>query len=376
MNNNVLFLLHVPPPVHGSSVVGLSIKESATINSRFNCSYVNLLASQNIEESGTVNSKKLIGFAFTWLNVLKNLRRKRPDLCYFALTTTGPALFKDLMLVALLKAFRVKLIYHLHNRGVSKKSANLFFRALYSFIFKEARVILLSPLLYHDIQYYVDPKNIYICPNGIPDSSDPAYLQDIGDQKTTILKRNKVRLLFLSNLIETKGVVDLLKACRILKDRKIDFECIFVGGESDITAAKFRELVSELNLSDNVTYEGKKYDRDKALVYQNSDIFVFPTYYSNECFPLVLLEAMSYSLPVVSTYEGAINDIVEIDKTGLLVKQRNVEELADKISLLIADENLRHQMGQAGRKKYEEQFTLSQFETRLAEILANVLTRN
>ncbi|MDP3913228.1 MAG: glycosyltransferase family 1 protein, partial [Bacteroidota bacterium] len=56
--NRILFLLHLPPPVHGSSVVGSFIKESETINTKFICDYVNLLASQNMAESGIVSFNK------------------------------------------------------------------------------------------------------------------------------------------------------------------------------------------------------------------------------------------------------------------------------------------------------------------------------
>lgn len=385
LKNKVLFLLHIPPPVHGSSVVGLSIKTSQTINLAFDCQYINLLASQDIAESGTVSSKKLVDFMVTWLKLFSTLRKFKPDLSYLALTTTGAAFFKDILIVLLLRAFNVKRIYHLHNRGVSLKQNNSLYRICYNFVFKNAEVILLSNLLYHDIQEFVPKNKIYICPNGIDDLSNQ-HLKPIIIEKNLLPpnifpqasedSKKIVHLLFLSNLIESKGVFDLLEACALLKAKGISFKCTFIGGESDISANQFMNRINLLDLDEQVVFEGKKYDKEKELAYKKADIFVFPTYYSNECFPLVLLEAMSYGLPVVSTFEGGIQDIVEINETGFLVEQRNVADLADKLEFLIQNPDVRKNMGILGREKYEKEFTLDRFENRLKEILQQAIGKS
>ena len=102
-----------------------------------------------------------------------------------------------------------------------------------------------------------------------------------------------------------------------------------------------------------------------------SDIFVLPTY--NDCFPLVLLEAMSFSLPIISTFEGGIPDIVNDELTGYLVQQRDSVALAEKIELLIQNPDLRKKMGIAGRKIFLQKFTLDKFENRLISILQPVI---
>jgi glycosyltransferase involved in cell wall biosynthesis len=81
---------------------------------------------------------------------------------------------------------------------------------------------------------------------------------------------------------------------------------------------------------------------------------------------------MQFSLPIVSTFEGGIPDVVENGVTGFLVPQKDVEALADKLEILIKSPELRKQMGAAGRKKYEEEFTLERFEGRMVEILNEV----
>ena len=122
-------------------------------------------------------------------------------------------------------------------------------------------------------------------------------------------------------------------------------------------------------------YLGKKYGDDKQLVLSNAEIFAFPTHYANECFPLVLLEAMAAGLPVISTFEGGIPDIIEEGITGFLLPQKDSEALAVKLELLIKNPELRQKMGKAGRLKFEKEFKFEMFEKRLKEILQKIVEK-
>ena len=76
----------------------------------------------------------------------------------------------------------------------------------------------------------------------------------------------------------------------------------------------------------------------KSKVFENLPVLpLFSTFYHNECFPLVLLEAMEHGLPCISTTEGGIPGIVDDGKTGFLVPKHDVAVLADKILLLLND---------------------------------------
>ena len=82
---------------------------------------------------------------------------------------------------------------------------------------------------------------------------------------------------------------------------------------------------------------------------------------------------MQFSLPIVSTFEGGISDIVEDSKTGFLVTQQDAQALANKLEELILNYKLRIKMGIAGRKLFDEKFTISHFEHRMHEILNSVI---
>ena len=116
-------------------------------------------------------------------------------------------------------------------------------------------------------------------------------------------------------------------------------------------------------------YWGKKYGADKEAFFKNTDIFVFPTYYPNECFPLVLLEAMQQGLPCISTKEGGITSIIDNGKTGLLVNRQDADDLADKIAWMIEHPKERKEMGRKGIERYKILFTIEKFEKSINSII-------
>ncbi|MDP4238374.1 MAG: glycosyltransferase family 4 protein [Bacteroidota bacterium] len=362
---NILFILHLPPPVHGSSIVGQTIKNSTLINSSLDCRYISYLISSTIDEIGKMSFLKIYRFLIVWSRLLVEIIKHKPEVCYLTLTSRGAAFYKDVLLVATLRFFRIKRVYHLHNKGVSQNNSKKLNNILYRYVFNDADIILLSNQLYHDIEAYVPQSRVHICPNGIEDTS--------GNFKPRLFpKERPVKILFLSNLIESKGVFVLIDACSILRQKGINFECDFIGAEGNLNAAQFNERVRQNQLSTKVRFLGKKYGKEKQEAFADAEIFAFPTYYSNECFPLVLLEAMCDSLPVVTTFEGGIQDIVEDGMTGFLVPQKNAEVLAEKLEALIKNSELRQLMGKAGRQKYENEFTLNKFEHRMKEILEQI----
>lgn len=359
----ILFILHYPPPIHGAAMVGEYIRESSLVNTSFSCEYINLSTSARVDTVGKRSWSKLKRFFEIILQTYRGIKKFKPDQVYLTLTSTGIGFFKDALVVCVIKLFKVQIIYHFHNKGVSLNQHRFLYNLAYKFVFKNARVILLSSHLFNDVKKYVPSSKVSYCANGVPEQAI-GVTREASNDKTN-------QILFLSNLIESKGVYVLLKACSILQARKIDFKCLFVGGEGDITAEKFQKKVTELSL-ENVFYLGKKYDKDKDEIYRQADIFALPTFYSNECFPLVLLEAMQYNLPVVSTPEGGIPAMIKEGETGFLVQQNDANELADKLEYLINKPELRHEMGNKGRNYYLKEFTLRKFEENIIEILNKI----
>ena len=361
MRDKVLFILHIPPPIHGAAMVGKYIQESRIINSSFDVCYINLSTSESLNEIGKGGFGKILTFLRIQLKVIQALRNKEYELYYMTLTTKGPGFYKDFLVVILLKLFGKRIIYHFHNKGVSLRNSKRLNHILYTLVFKNSKIILLSEFLYSDIEKYVAKTDVYFCANGIPLNDNAVNVPGKSNHGKPL------RLLFLSNMMEAKGVLVLLEACRILNEKGIIFECHFVGDWSDVSAKSFDNVVATKNLKKLIFAHGKKFNFDKYNFLLNSDIFIHPIL--NDCFPLVLLEAMQFGLPIISTPEGGIPDVVVDGETGFLVPQKDAIALAEKIELLINHPELRKRMGDAGKRRYEEFFTLEKFENNLCEIL-------
>ena len=364
MKPRILFILHLPPPIHGAAMMGKYIQESELINSSFDCFCINLATAGSLSDIGHVSLEKLLKYLLLLRYISHVVKEIRPELVYITPNAGGKAFFKDFIVVQMLKSMGCKIIAHYHNKGVSAYQSKWIYNFLYKRFFSNLKVILLAENLYKDIAKYVKREDVYICPNGIPSSC----------KEEMEARRNNVipHLLFLSNLLISKGVIVLLDALKILKEKEYTFVCQFIGGETaEINAVQFFEEVNKRELSDLVTYVGRKVREEKEAFFRQADIFVFPTYY--ETFGLVNLEAMEYKLPVISTNEGGIPDIVKDGENGLICEKQNPVSLADCIAKLLDDEELRVKMGNAGYEKFCREFTLQRFESRMLDILSQNL---
>ena len=373
----VLFILHLPPPVHGASMMGKYVHDSRFINGAFDCHYVNLATAKDLADIGKFGCRKAWDFAKLLLRIRRAVERWRPQLVYVTPNSCGAAFYKDFIVVQMLKGMGCKVVLHYHNKGVSTRQGRRLDNALYKRFFKGVKVILLAESLYPDIRKYVARQDVAICPNGIPDISPMPRRVPPREASAPL------NILYLSNMMEEKGVWVLLEACKHLKERGIKFVCRFAGGWKDITEETFYGRAKGYGLGVSTPHHespeaeimalGGQYGEEKEKCFRNSNLFVFPTFYHNECFPLVLLEAMQHRLACISTREAGIPDIIEQGKTGLLVPRKDGRALADAVETLAADRELCRRMGLEGRKRYEERFTSEAFGKRLGQFLTDCI---
>lgn len=354
---NILMIAPLPPPVHGSAMMTKYIKDSAYINARINLDWINLSTSRKIDEIGKKSIKKIFRFIQSYIKTLYKLIFNDYDKCYLAITCHGLGFLKDAPYVLICKLFRRRIIIHQHNKGMSKDFNKPFYRWLFKTVYKNTEVVLLSWRLYPDIESIVNKGQVKICPNGIIEV--PRLPKKIN---------SKPRILFLSNLMKSKGVFTILDACKILNDKGIASECRLVGGETkEIDNNVFQQAILERGIKESVKYLGKKYNDEKYYEISQTDIFVFPT--ADDCFPLVVLEAMQQGIPVISTTEGGIPDIVTNNETGLIINPNAPNELADAIIRLINAPEERQRLGKNGYEKYLKFFTLRKFEENIVKVL-------
>lgn len=167
-------------------------------------------------------------------------------------------------------------------------------------------------------------------------------------------------ILAVGQLLERKGMRYLVDACRLLKRKGMEFQCHIVGGGKELKL--LTEMIDEYELSEFVILLGRQPQERVKKLLQEASIFVLPSivteFGGREGIPVALMEAMAMQLPVVSTRTAGIPELIESGKEGLLVVQKNPEELASALEFLLKNSEARIEMGRQGREKVAQQFNI------------------
>jgi glycosyltransferase involved in cell wall biosynthesis len=363
-NKKILFIVHLPPPTHGASKVNEYIKNSNKIVNNYECTFINISTAVNLSRSNKFSINKIIKFINIFAIIIKNLTVRNYDLCYMTISGRGKSLiFKDAVIITLIKLCRIKLVYHLHNKGIKKDSKKFLHNLIYRYVFHNCKLILLSKRLLEDVIDYIDEENVFYCPNGIQFQNSNSFYK----------KKTKIHFLFLSNLIESKGVNEIILASKLLKDKGYSFVCQLIGAEGEISTNDIITRITENELEGIVNYLGPKYNGEKEKYLNESNIFIFPSYYENECFPLVILEAMANELAIITTEEGAILDIIEDNITGLICKRKDYVDLSKKMEILLVNHDFMEFLAKNAKERWRKNYRLDIFENNLINILNKIL---
>ena len=187
-----------------------------------------------------------------------------------------------------------------------------------------------------------------------------------------------ITILIVASLDEKKGHIYLLKSLeKLTKAFKFRLRLRIVGcGPLD---EELKNYVKSCNLENAVTFVGAhEYLSERFLKeFHDADIFAHPSVIASngdkEGIPGTIVEAMAAGLPVVSTYHAGIPYILEHEKTGLLVKERDVDALAASISRLVLDSELRKRIGQNAQKYALKHLDLRQKQVELENIYDRVI---
>ncbi len=173
------------------------------------------------------------------------------------------------------------------------------------------------------------------------------------------LKKNneKLEILSVGTLQYHKGFNYLIDAMEILQKRNISFHCTIVGGgalESDL-----RKHISMLGLEDQVTMTGALKQKQVIPYYKIADVLVLMAQSEwHWGIPNVIIEALAANAAVVTTRFGSVEELVKDEKTGLLVKGKDPESLANALERYAKDEKLRYALAEAGNQFVTENFNL------------------
>lgn len=354
-------MVHLPPPVHGAALRNESLVKSELLNAHFNIKIHPLSFAKSIDDIGSVSIGKLIKAGIYAARLLWYMLMFRPRIAYFTIAPVGGAFYRDVLFVIILKFFPAKIVYHLRGMGIRGAMTGGLKSALYRFVFRNTDVICLSSLQLADISL-VRYDRLFIVPNGIKIESN--------QRNRTETKRE---ILFLSNYVETKGVYVFMDAIARLAAKRSDFTAHMIGANADVSKQALEDRRTSLKLDGILEVAGPAYKDQKFEAIEKCFMFVFPTFYPNEVFPGVILEAMQCGKPVISTNHGVIADIIDHEKNGIIVEPKQVDALADAMSYLLDHPETAAAMGEQAFIKFQEQYTLDRFEQNMKNTFEKII---
>lgn len=283
--------------------------------------------------------KKIVVFLQAIVELFWRLLRGEADLVHIHVSERGSA-FRQAITTLVVLLFRKPVLMHTHSSDFHSFYSKLpqGVQQWMSWVFGNCtRFIVLSESWK---KYYVEnlgvkPDRVVVLPNPVK----------IPAQVPQRLNSENVSFVFLGRIGQRKGAFDLINAFASLPDELKTRARLTIAGDGE--GEKARDLVKNLNLTHYITILDWVNQEQRDAMLAKADAFVLPSY--NEGLPMAVLEAMSWSLPVITTPVGGIPEVIKHTQNGLLVTPGDMQQLSEAMKSLIEDEKLRLYLGSNAR---------------------------
>jgi N-acetyl-alpha-D-glucosaminyl L-malate synthase BshA len=276
-----------------------------------------------------------------WMKMLLTLRKIDPDVVHVQSIGIG--------IPGLLAKKILKKPYIVWGQGSDIYLPDKFTKSLSKLVLKNAdAVIALTEDMKRKMQKIYD-RNVFVIPNGI----DLERFNNL--PKETLRKRWKIKdedeiITFVGTLRPIKGVEYLIRAMKIVRQKSTGARLMLVGDGEE--REKLEKLVKELILEEYVRFIGKVQNEKVPEYMVASDIFILPSL--SEGFPVTVLEAMASGLPIIVTRVRGLQEIIKDGENGFLVEPKNPEQIAEKVLMLLEDDELRERISRNNKKRVKD----------------------
>ena len=292
---------------------------------------------------------------------LAAIRREKIDVVHINTALVPLSIMRDAALVAAARTVKCPVLLHpnggrflmedFENRALARITEKMFRRA--------SRVLVLSELEKKSLQNRWKNLAIDILPNAIGIDEVPNIERGLNGEKTII---------FLGRLHESKGLHEIIEACRILKNEnfKFNFRCFGAGALKDFFNAEMSKI-----LGDKFYYGGVIAGAEKWKELAESDIFLLPSRYG-EGLPLAILEAMAAKNVVIAADVASVRAVIEDGENGLMIEPYNAAQVVEKLKFLLSDRADWKKLQRNARATVESKFAIGDYVKKLEKIYAEI----
>lgn len=340
----------VPPPLHGQSLLVRALFDADL--DPIEKVLVEIRSSREISQVGRPSIGKLFGVVGLIAEILRKRFTRGPEVFYYTAGSGAWVPFvRDLLVLGICRPFFRRTVIHYHSGD------------LVEFLEKSPIRLWLGKILYGRGAWSIRLGEG--CPVPGPEMGAARVIDvpngtEVPDPLPSRTPSSAFRILFLGNLFEDKGILDVITATdRFAATHGGPVRLSLVGAWPDEgTRARVEQALEGLPDRVTVPSPAPAYGDSKWRILMDADVLVFPSRYRRENVPLVILEAMACGLPVIASSWRGIPSLVDHGRTGFLVPLSDPGAIAEKLVLLAGDADLRARMGGEARKVYLNRHTL------------------
>ena len=361
----VLLIGPLPPPIDGCSNANKVLLKNIKLKN-ISCDAINTNTSIITKDQGSKFSlKKALLFVKNYLSAYKIFSA---DAVYLTPGQTFYGVLKYAPFIILSRLAGKPYTIHVHGNYLGKQYTLLTGvkkKIFHWLVSKAAAGIVITKSLASNFDNLLPPEKVFFVVNF---AEEELYALPLAK------KSDKLRILYLSNLMTEKGILQVLDALIVLNNENIDFEAVVAGS---MEAGIQEEIRRRFDLLGNkLTYAGVVTGTVKTDRLMEANIFILPTYYIMEGLPISVLEAMATGNIIITTAHAGLPDVVINGENGFLIQPKDPAAIAAPLTTINTDVKGMVEKYAAGNRKYAlANFTEKQFTAQILDVLQSTLKK-
>lgn len=360
----ILLFAPLPPPLHGQALMAGVLAGESKSWSGLELDAMDAKFADSLADLKAFSLSKVMRLFRYACRISWYCLTKRPDAVVLTPGFYRNTFLKDsifIWLTAFILRRKVIAWFHMDYGAFAESPQPGWFRKYMKLTLRRcARFVVCTDKLKATAPDFLPPDRIVALQNGIPDPAE--------GKTATPGFRDSLTVLYVSNMMETKGWKILLEAAAALCRERKDVQFVFYGAPTgEISEVDIREAFLKAGPPSRIRYEGFLDAQTKPDVFRRADLFCMPTF--TEAFPIAVLEALAFGLPVIASRVGGIPDMVEEGNGAWLVEPRSVLALHAALTEALLDRSKLASSGIAARARFDEKFTAAGFAARWEQYL-------